>query len=247
MRTKYLLNLAMLCLISGVNAQTTFDWESNAVENIDNVQQTEDGITVTFTIGTNNPHLYDAGGFAGSNGFVVVSGSNDNTNATFTFSEPVSITSIYAAEITNAVPNSADWTFVPTGGSNSTVVATIPEYGGGGITVDLNWVNVTQFEVTSSESTVSFLFDDLICMGSANTSELTLPNSAINVFPNPSNDFITISGIETQESFELIDLTGKVIQQGTVNNGEKINITQLKSGLYLLKTKYGTPIKFQKK
>ena len=55
------------------------------------------------------------------------------------------------------------------------------------------------------------------------------------LFPNPSNDFITVE-LQSLDAYTLIiqDLTGKVIQQQTIKTGEQITIKHLSSGMYLV-------------
>ncbi|KAA5823616.1 T9SS type A sorting domain-containing protein [Algibacter amylolyticus] len=59
-------------------------------------------------------------------------------------------------------------------------------------------------------------------------------NSSIRIFPNPSNNFIQISGISETLSYSLYDTLGKAVKQGSISNNEKININSLPKGLYYL-------------
>jgi len=60
----------------------------------------------------------------------------------------------------------------------------------------------------------------------------------MNVFPNPSRDFIQIDSptIALDSKFEIYDLVGKQVQSGTLNEN-KIDISQLNKGVYLLNVK----------
>ncbi|MCF6366773.1 MAG: glycosyl hydrolase family 18 protein [Bacteroidales bacterium] len=64
----------------------------------------------------------------------------------------------------------------------------------------------------------------------------------INVFPNPTNDYIQIS--EQAEKIELFSLNGILILSSTENN--KINVSNLSSGIYILKIKIEDNIIFRK-
>ncbi|XMO85736.1 T9SS type A sorting domain-containing protein [Algibacter sp. AS12] len=59
-------------------------------------------------------------------------------------------------------------------------------------------------------------------------------STSIRVFPNPSNNYIQISGISEKLSYSLYDTLGKAVKQGSISNNEKINIISLPKGLYYL-------------
>jgi len=56
----------------------------------------------------------------------------------------------------------------------------------------------------------------------------------IYVVPNPSSDFIEISGISTSECYEVMNMQGKKLSSGIVVANQKINLTMLQDGIYLL-------------
>jgi uncharacterized repeat protein (TIGR01451 family) len=53
----------------------------------------------------------------------------------------------------------------------------------------------------------------------------------IHVFPNPTNESITVS-CEGNFSYQLVDLSGRVIATGKGTNKEKVNIDQASAGIY---------------
>ena len=57
---------------------------------------------------------------------------------------------------------------------------------------------------------------------------------SIKIYPNPAGEFISIEYDVTMNNpnFELFEINGKRILVKEVNNGEKINITNFKSGVY---------------
>ncbi|MEH6537262.1 MAG: family 16 glycosylhydrolase [Psychroserpens sp.] len=59
--------------------------------------------------------------------------------------------------------------------------------------------------------------------------------SAFNVSPNPASDYINISTEKEIDSVELYDVLGKVVFSKEEDNLKQLNVTNLKSGLYLLK------------
>lgn len=57
----------------------------------------------------------------------------------------------------------------------------------------------------------------------------------INVYPNPTQDFIQIDGLtNNQTEFQMFDSNGKLVLSGKLSNKEMIDLTNLNSGLYQL-------------
>jgi len=69
--------------------------------------------------------------------------------------------------------------------------------------------------------------------------ENTILNNEVSVFPNPFNTEITIGLGELKiKNFVITDLSGSVILKGDLDNSTKsIDLTQLKSGMYILNLK----------
>ena len=68
------------------------------------------------------------------------------------------------------------------------------------------------------------------------TSINLLNNSDINIYPNPTNDFIIIENEKNNSmNFELSNLSGDIIKKGVVNNFQKIDLSNLSSGIYFIK------------
>lgn len=61
----------------------------------------------------------------------------------------------------------------------------------------------------------------------------------VSVYPNPVNDIITIKA-ENEFEFQILDLTGKIILSNKVNSTTTIDVSNLKSSVYLLVTSSGT-------
>lgn len=73
---------------------------------------------------------------------------------------------------------------------------------------------------------------------STGLNELNLPEAGIQVFPNPTNDIISISIIQKKHEvffIELSDITGqKIIQKEMRSDSEELDLTNYASGIYLL-------------
>jgi len=80
------------------------------------------------------------------------------------------------------------------------------------------------------------------CENILNTSNTTLNNTSLTVFPNPVNDFIYIRNNQVlleNENVDIMDYTGKIILYSRLNSEGGISIKLLNNGLYFLKTKFG--------
>lgn len=80
---------------------------------------------------------------------------------------------------------------------------------------------------------------------SLSTNEFELENS-IKLFPNPSSEFIEISGLTENEKYSIYNILGSEIENGIISNNEQIDIRNFAKGLFFLKFKNGTTIKFLK-
>lgn len=57
---------------------------------------------------------------------------------------------------------------------------------------------------------------------------------AIKVYPNPANDFVNLENCKNAY-YELYNIQGMLIQSGQVNNSERIDVSSLSSGSYIVK------------
>jgi hypothetical protein len=73
------------------------------------------------------------------------------------------------------------------------------------------------------------------CVDQGGSVEKNLINSEISVFPNPAFSEITIEGSHILESYQLVDLSGKMILKGTAHSTQLIlNLNSLSNGMYIL-------------
>jgi hypothetical protein len=245
----YVILFIIISCISNLQAQTIFDWESNITDNGSTIQQTLNGITATFTLGTNNPQIVNANGFAGTIDNIVSSRTNENTYATFTFSSPINITSIYAVEGISTNNIDETWTFTPTGGNNSSVSVIIPGYNQAnsiGVNVFLNWTNASEIKVTSSGPDVWFSFDNIVSQETFSSIDNYQRNKTSNLFPNPSSDYIIIDNVFKIEHYKIYNIMGGKVVEGNAFKNEKIDIRYLDNGAYILKMSNGHTAKFIK-
>ena len=65
-------------------------------------------------------------------------------------------------------------------------------------------------------------------------------NNITIVYPNPANSIININGsVQSNSSYEILNILGESMQSGLIN-GKNVDISNLSSGTYLLKTNKST-------
>ncbi len=134
----------------------SFDWE-NATANASTITQDVASVTAKFTSSSNSPSLIDGGDKGGTSGKVATSKSGD-TYVTISFPSAINVQSLRAYNVNSSAADT-DWTFTPTGGANSNVVANV---GPSGKTVSLDWKNVTEIKITSSAGGDYFGIDKVV-------------------------------------------------------------------------------------
>ncbi len=74
-------------------------------------------------------------------------------------------------------------------------------------------------------------------------------NKKIVVFPNPSSDYIQFSNLSINEDYEIYNILGSKISEGTIIKNDQINIKNFNRGLYIIHFNNGTNtnIRFIKK
>lgn len=72
-------------------------------------------------------------------------------------------------------------------------------------------------------------------------------NKNITLYPNPSNEFISISGLKAKENYTIFNILGAKIDSGSILNKENINIKNLTSGTYFLQIGKRKALTFIKK
>lgn len=78
-------------------------------------------------------------------------------------------------------------------------------------------------------------------------SEEVKKNTLLRIFPNPSSDFIQVTGLEQQAEYEIYDALGRISKRGNTFNNQKIDIKDLPKGSYLININNGLVSKFIKK
>ena len=101
---------------------------------------------------------------------------------------------------------------------------------------------------TSGNYSLSFrpFFRLIVTTNTLSTPDFEQDNNTIKFYPNPSSDFIQISGLTKAMNYSLYNILGAKLSEGTVSNDENIAVQDLTNGVYILKFENGSTIKFMK-
>ena len=69
----------------------------------------------------------------------------------------------------------------------------------------------------------------------------------ISIFPNPCTDYIQAAGLNQDKHYEIFDVIGSKMAQGSLEKNKIIEIKDLKKGIYFLRLENGESIRFMKK
>ncbi|MGJ8734783.1 MAG: hypothetical protein ACSHW4_16625, partial [Cellulophaga sp.] len=220
-------------LVYGMEKIIIFEWET-ATENGDpfhgvnyeSITETIDEVEVTVSglnlIGDPTLSLND---FGGTSNFVI---SGTTTSVTFTFDhdQPIGVNSIVAWDIAG---EDVDVTFTPTGGTNTPV--TVSLVGGvapSGFTINLNWMDITSFTVTTITG-ANFGFGDLSVYTeeTLSTDDYRPQSENVIAYPNPVEHMLYIKNVLDLKSVKVYNSLGQQVLQSKVDN---INMSQLSKG-----------------
>lgn len=68
----------------------------------------------------------------------------------------------------------------------------------------------------------------------------------IKVLPNPTSEYIKVSGLKNEATYSIYNILGSEITHGKISDNEKINVQNLTDGTYFLKFNTGNAVKFIK-
>ena len=77
-------------------------------------------------------------------------------------------------------------------------------------------------------------------------SNFNMTPKSLSIFPNPSKDFIHVTGLRKTENYEIFDSVGKKIKKGITSKNKSIHIESFSTGNYFLKLGDGKTIRFIK-
>lgn len=71
-------------------------------------------------------------------------------------------------------------------------------------------------------------------------------NQVLNIYPNPSNSFVEITGITSTQKFKVHNILGVKVLEQTIESNSKIDIKNLVKGIYFIHFENGKTLKFIK-
>lgn len=109
--------------------------------------------------------------------------------------------------------------------------------------------NYTQSSGNQTLDTTSF--NNINLLGAVENLSVGLPikteTSNITVVPNPSNQYIRITGLKKTQHYRLYNQLGQEIDAGTISMGQNLDISPLANGVYSIVINNSNVIKFIKK
>ncbi|KAB2809881.1 SGNH/GDSL hydrolase family protein [Phaeocystidibacter luteus] len=97
-------------------------------------------------------------------------------------------------------------------------------------------VSYSDFDLELSlESPMGCLYVDTIRVKMQNDIGLSEHSKGYEVYPNPTNADLNLSGFDLGSEFQLVDLTGRVVKRGKVTSAlHRLSMRELLSGVYVL-------------
>ncbi|RNC86860.1 MAG: T9SS C-terminal target domain-containing protein [Winogradskyella sp.] len=180
-----------------------------------------DGNGSSFTVSTSTgddvtiKSLYlfcSTGGFVAHSGTLTITGrSNGSTVYSFTFS------GTYANPVTFS-PNNG-FTFIDLATADVT-----------------DWSNTNVDEITfTSTGNLDYMALDSFTWGQEvfSTNDFEIQNRP-RLYPNPSTAEITIKNLNGPTNYTIVDILGKTVKNGEISPNEYVDISKLKTGVYLI-------------
>jgi len=135
----------------------------------------------------------------------------------------------------------SDSIFMDLGGFSTWIPLPIPdsyvyEWWANGLNEPVLRISTSLFGGNQTPTTIEYL-DDYQGAG-AGIEELT---TAIQVFPNPTLDFLNIEGID-QAAYNVLSMDGKLLLEGSANGNAQIDVRSLNAGSYVLLLNSGNSI-----
>ena len=218
---RYLINNDDQFFTSLQNYQSDFAFSTALGVDVQQVMETESGLDLSEAF----EQWYFGEGYPTYSAKWNVIGNDLHVNITHSTSMP-SITPLFT--------NDLDIRFQRTGMSDTTIRFTIESTNQDYIIVGLNTItNLNSIDPKNwiINNVGSIQHDLSLGLIEAEKNE---ENNSVSLYPNPSSDFVEIRSnkIETY-NLKIIDPTGKLCFSRKVKTGEKINISEFQSGLFM--------------
>ena len=110
---------------------------------------------------------------------------------------------------------------------------------------DNNYPGGNTFSGDTAFLETDYIFEVGIEEGVLSTDEFNR-NQNVNLFPNPSSNFVEITNIQEAQNYSIINSLGQRVLEGTVTSDNKTDIRSLNNGVYYLKLDSGKTLSFIK-
>lgn len=103
-----------------------------------------------------------------------------------------------------------------------------------------NWIGNETTAYDISPTSTYFTGGNVFSIDNLGTNEFDIENNKLIIYPNPTTNFITVSGLLNSEAYVIYDMMGRKLQNGILNdNDNTIDIENLATGKYLLQFSNG--------
>jgi hypothetical protein len=193
MKTRFLYCILLLCVGSVLLHAGTFDFETATYVGDFSIRQTVSGITITVIDQAPDTRIDNGGGVAGTSGIVAYACKGDPPPEwmSMSFSQPVDITTLRAAEVNFSTET--NWVFTPNTGSPKTISID----GVNGTTATLNFTGVTSIVMTRQDGgRLNFLIDNVVF-------DASLPVSLVSFSARAEGQTVVLEWITESETDNL--------------------------------------------
>lgn len=93
------------------------------------------------------------------------------------------------------------------------------------------------FAIGTTNSNMALNFDVTnftVTGGSLATNEVATKADQLNVYPNPVKDFLSINNLKSNSNVTVVDMSGKEVINTTLKKDEKLNVSSLEKGVYIV-------------
>lgn len=225
---------------------TTSTLGANSV-NVTSNNSTNDGGIMKNVIGfskTDYSFDYKISGIDGSDYYMAVQDNNNTVLAGFSIDYEQGNVSIYDGILDDGVPTSLNLS--PNTWYNFKMIVNMVSNSVEYFVNNTSLGSKNFLTGTTGFNVINFVYDDFgsgftldnIKILDANLLSISenIKNSPIDIYPNPTSDFVNIKINENIESVEIFDSSGKLISKDS-SGREQISVSFLQNGLYILKVK----------
>lgn len=100
--------------------------------------------------------------------------------------------------------------------------------------------NIENFALTGDSS--NFVADTTLSIV-----DISSPSNNIVIYPNPAYDYLNISNLKEMSHYQIFDVIGNKISEGNLINNDNIDVSELNTGIYLIKLNDTESFKFIKR